>query len=138
MREPLDVLVFYVPVPDTDHVLDALFAVGAGHIGNYDSCAFVASGMGRFRPLEGANPAIGKVGDLEMVAENRVEVTFPRSLRATVVAALRRAHPYEEPAFHVVENEAQDCGIRASTTSAAYSTSFSGRYPMALSSNSRS
>ena len=53
MREPLDVLVFYVPVPDTDHVLDALFAVGAGHIGNYDSCAFVASGMGRFRPLEG-------------------------------------------------------------------------------------
>ena len=105
MREPLDVLVFYVPVPDTDHVLDALFAVGAGHIGNYDSCAFVASGMGRFRPLEGANPAIGKVGDLE----NRVEVTFPRSLRATVVAALRRAHPYEEPAFHVVENAAQDC-----------------------------
>ena len=44
-----------------------------------------------------------------MVAENRVEVTFPRSLRATVVTALRRAHPYEEPAFHVVENAAQDC-----------------------------
>ena len=44
-----------------------------------------------------------------MVAENRVEVTFPRSLRATVVTALRQAHPYEEPAFHVVENAAQDC-----------------------------
>ena len=109
MREPLDVLVFYLPVPDTDHVLEALFAAGAGHIGNYDSCAFVAAGTGRFRPLEGADPAIGKVGDLEMVAENRVEVTFPRRLRATVVAALRRAHPYEEPAFHVVENAAQDC-----------------------------
>ena len=108
MREPLDVLVFYVPVPDTDHVLDALFAVGAGHIGNYDSCAFVASGMGRFRPLEGANPAIGKVGDLEMVAENRVELTFARPLQGKVIEALRKAHPYEEPAFHVVENAAHD------------------------------
>ena len=109
MRDPLDVLVFSVPVPDTDHVLEELFRAGAGHIGNYDSCAFVAAGTGRFRPLEGADPAIGHVGDLEMVTENRVEVTFPRRLRATVVAALRRAHPYEEPAFHVLENAAQDC-----------------------------
>lgn len=102
----LDVLVFYVPVPDTDAVLGALFAVGAGHIGDYDSCAFVAPGRGQFRPLTGADPAIGEVGELTFVEENRVELTFPRELREAVVAALRNSHPYEEPAFHVIANVA--------------------------------
>ena len=106
MAEPLDILVFYVPIPDTDTVLKALFAVGAGAIGAYDSCAFVAPGVGQFRPLAGANPAIGEVGNLELVAENRVELTFPRNLRGAVVDALRAAHPYEEPAFHVLVNQA--------------------------------
>lgn len=102
----LDVLVFYVPVPDTDGVLAALFAAGAGKLGNYDECAFVAAGRGQFRPLPGADPTIGAVGQREYVEENRVELTFPRGLRADVVAALRAAHPYEEPAFHVLENRA--------------------------------
>lgn len=106
MTEPLDVLVFYVPVADTDDVLAALFDVGAGRVGDYDSCAFVAAGAGQFRPLPGANPTIGEVGVVEKVAENRVELTFRRSLRETVVARLREAHPYEEPAFHVLRNEA--------------------------------
>ncbi|MBK8461742.1 MAG: hypothetical protein IPL36_01335 [Nigerium sp.] len=105
MSEPLDVLVFYVPVADTDRVLAALFEVGAGCIGHYDSCAFVASGTGQFRPLAGAHPVVGEVGSLERLAENRVELTFPRSLRPTVVGRLRDAHPYEEPAFHVLRNE---------------------------------
>ncbi|MDO5065673.1 MAG: hypothetical protein Q4D96_00130 [Propionibacteriaceae bacterium] len=105
MGEPLDVLVCYIPIAETDTVLAALFAAGAGAIGNYDSCAFVTSGMGQFRPLAGANPTIGEVGDLEKVAENRVEVTFPRSLREPVVEALRKSHPYEEPAFHVLANQ---------------------------------
>lgn len=98
----LDVLVFYVPVPDTDRVLQALFDAGAGHIGDYDSCAFVAPGLGQFRPLRGANPTIGEVGELTHVEENRVELTFPREMRGDVVAALLAAHPYEEPAFHVI------------------------------------
>lgn len=102
----LDVLVFYVPVADTDGVLAALFDAGAGHIGDYDSCAFIAPGRGQFRPLAGADPTIGRVGEVEHVDENRVELTFLRHLRATVVAALREAHPYEEPAFHVLENQA--------------------------------
>lgn len=106
MTEPLDVLVFYVPVEDTDDVLAALFDVGAGQVGDYDSCAFVAAGTGQFRPLPGANPTIGEVGVVEKVAENRVELIFRRSLRETVVARLREAHPYEEPAFHVLRNEA--------------------------------
>ena len=102
----LDVLVFYVPVEDTDAVLSALFAVGAGEIGDYDSCAFVLEGRGQFRPRQGANPTIGAVGELEYVAENRVELTFPKTIREQAVAALRQAHPYEEPAFHVLENVA--------------------------------
>lgn len=102
----LDVLVFYVPVEDTDEVLDALFAVGAGRIGDYDRGAFVVAGRGQFRPLEGANPTLGEVGTVEYVKENRVELVFPRAHRNVVVAALREAHPYEEPAFHVLENAA--------------------------------
>lgn len=105
MPEPLDVLVFYVPLDDTEQVLAALFAVGAGAIGAYDSCAFITTGTGQFRPLAGADPTIGAVGQLTRVRENRVELTFPRRLRGTVIEALRSAHPYEEPAFHVLTNQ---------------------------------
>ena len=102
----LDVLVFYVPVADTDAVLSAVFVAGGGQIGNYDQCAFVVEGRGQFRPLMGAHPTLGEVGKLEHVAENRVELTFPRPMREAVIAALREAHPYEEPAFHVLKNVA--------------------------------
>lgn len=101
----LDILVFYVPVQDTDAVLEELFAVGAGRIGDYDKGAFVITGTGQFRPLAGATPAIGEVGKVERVPENRVELVFPRGLRDSVVATLLQAHPYEEPAFHVLENQ---------------------------------
>ena len=104
----LDVLVCYVPAPDTERVLAALFAAGAGTIGAYRDCAFVAAGTGQFRPLPGANPTIGRVGDLEKVRENRVELVLPRHRRRAVVAALRQAHPYEEPAFHVIETADTD------------------------------
>jgi hypothetical protein len=99
----LDVLVVYVPVPDTERVLAALFEAGAGAIGHYRECAWVTEGTGQFRPLPGSRPAIGSTGRLEKVAENRVEVVLARGLRRQVVAALRAAHPYEEPAFHVLE-----------------------------------
>lgn len=111
MSEPLDVLVCYVPAEHTQAVLAGLFAAGAGSVGEYEECAFVSQGTGQFRPVGAANPAIGTVGELEFVAEHRVELTFPRSRRAAVVEALRRVHPYEEPAFHVLRNEAdQEAG----------------------------
>ena len=106
MGAPLDVLVAHVPATDTEQVLTALFAVGAGAVGEYRECAFVLRGEGRFRPVAGANPTIGVVGEPTRVAEDRIEVTYPRALRAQVVAALRAAHPYEEPSFHVLENAA--------------------------------
>ena len=99
----LDVLVFHVPVDDTDRVLGAVLAAGAGSVGDYRDCAFVTAGTGQFRPVAGARPTIGAVGALEKVAENRVELVLDRALRGAVVAALRAAHPYEEPAFHLLE-----------------------------------
>ncbi len=100
---PLDKLVTFVPRADADAVLDALAAAGAGAIGDYDRCAFRVDGTGTFRPLSGAEPAIGSVGSISEVAETRLEMVLPRQSRAAVVAALRAAHPYEEVAFDLYE-----------------------------------
>lgn len=92
----------YVPAENADAVRAAMFAAGAGRLGDYTQCSWTASGIGQFLPGDGATPAIGTVGAVERVAEDRVEMVAPRSLRAAVIAALRGAHPYEEPAFDVV------------------------------------
>ena len=84
-------------------VILALFAAGAGQIETYDQCSWSVPGTGQFRPLDGARPALGSVGDLETVAEERIEVLAPRGRREAVLAALRAAHPYEVPAFDVLE-----------------------------------
>lgn len=97
--EPLDKLVVFVPLADAETVLDALAAAGAGRLGDYERCAWSTEGTGTFRPLPGAHPAIGTVGAVEQVPEARVEMVLPSRLRGQVVAALRAAHPYEEPAF---------------------------------------
>ncbi|MFY9915417.1 MAG: Nif3-like dinuclear metal center hexameric protein [Nocardioidaceae bacterium] len=101
--DPLDKLVTFVPVADAQQVIDALARIGAGHVGDYDRCAFLTAGEGTFRPGTHANPTIGSVGRIEVVAETRIEMVLVRSLRRDVVAALRAVHPYEEPAFDVVE-----------------------------------
>ena len=98
----LDKLTVYVPAADADRLRDVLAEVGAGQIGDYDHASFSTSGTGRFRPLDGAVPAIGEVGRVEAVDEQRIEVVLPRSRRTTVVSAMLAAHPYEEPAYDVV------------------------------------
>jgi dinuclear metal center YbgI/SA1388 family protein len=100
--EPLDKLVVFVPRVDAQRLIDALAGAGAGALGDYDRCAWTTEGTGTFRPLTGATPAIGKVGRVEQVAETRVEMVVPPSRRAAVLAALRAAHPYEEPAFDLL------------------------------------
>ena len=92
-----------VPSTDTDRVQAALFAAGAGRIGDYAECSWRVGGVGQFRPLTGANPTIGAVGGVEQVSEDRVEMVASRRLRGDLVKALRAAHPYEEPAFDVFE-----------------------------------
>jgi dinuclear metal center YbgI/SA1388 family protein len=101
--DPLDKLVTFVPHENAEEVRAAITAAGAGRIGDYDSCTFTAEGEGRFRPLDGATPAIGRVGEVEVVAESRVEAIVPRGRRRQVLEALRTVHPYEEPAFDVLE-----------------------------------
>ena len=101
--DPLDKYIVFVPVADTEALIDAMAAAGAGRIGDYDRAAFSAPGTGTFRPLEGANPTIGSIGRIESVAESMLQMIAPRRRRADVVAALRAAHPYEEPAFDVIE-----------------------------------
>lgn len=100
---PLDKVVTFVPHEHADTVRAALAAAGAGGIGDYESCSFSTTGEGRFRPLDGAEPAVGQVGSMTVVPETRVESVLPRSRRASVVRALLDAHPYEEPAFDVIE-----------------------------------
>ena len=100
---PVDKLTVYVPAADADRLREALAAAGAGTIGDYDSASFSTPGEGRFRPTAGANPILGEVGRLEVVDEVRVEVVLARPRRTAVVAALLAAHPYEEPAYDVVE-----------------------------------
>jgi dinuclear metal center YbgI/SA1388 family protein len=100
---PVDMLTVYVPAGDAERLREAIAAAGAGTIGDYDSASFSSAGEGRFRPLEGASPTVGEVGRLEVVDEVRVEVMLPRPRRTAVVAAMLDAHPYEEPAYAVVE-----------------------------------
>lgn len=99
----LDKVTVFVPRPDADRVRAALADAGAGQIGDYDRASFSTSGEGRFRPLPGAQPAIGEVGRAEVVDEVRIEAVLPRSRRTPVLRAMLAVHPYEEPAYDVVE-----------------------------------
>lgn len=99
----LDQIVCFTPAGHTQSVVDAMAAAGAGEIGAYDRCHFRSAGTGSFRPGEIANPFIGAAGTVEEVVEDRVEMVLPRTRRPGVVAAMLAAHPYEEPAYHVLE-----------------------------------
>ena len=94
-------LVVFVPPTALEAVRDAVFAAGAGRIGDYERCSWYTQGTGTFLPVPGADPTIGEVGAEEHVPEVRLETVFPAERQDEVVEALRRAHPYEEPAFDV-------------------------------------
>ena len=92
-------LVVFVPREALDRVRDALFEAGAGHIGDYERCSWYTAGTGTFLGGESTDPTVGERGREERVAELRLETVYPVEREADVVAALREAHPYEEPAF---------------------------------------
>jgi len=96
-------LVVFVPADSAGRVADAVFAAGAGRMGSYSHCGFGGEGTGTFLPLEGAKPAIGSKGRFEKVAEVRFETIVPAEKLDGVIAAMRRAHPYEMPAFDVIK-----------------------------------
>jgi hypothetical protein len=96
-------LVVFVPEGALDDVRDALFAAGAGRIGEYERCSWYTPGTGTFLAGEAADPSIGERGREQRVPELRLETVFPDDRHEDVLMALRAAHPYEEPAFDVYQ-----------------------------------
>jgi dinuclear metal center YbgI/SA1388 family protein len=105
-------LVTFVPEKDAPRVSEALFAAGAGRIGAYTHCSFITQGTGTFFGEEGkTNPAVGESGKLERAEELRVETVVPMTKVEAVIRALRKAHPYEEPAFDLNQLAAPPEGL---------------------------
>ncbi|RAU83495.1 Nif3-like dinuclear metal center hexameric protein [Pontibacter arcticus] len=106
-------LVTFAPVQNTEQVLAALHKAGAGQIGDYKDCSFQVQGTGRFLPTGNADPTIGQPGKPEQVQESRIEVIFPAHLQHKILAALFKAHPYEEVAHYLytLENTNQEVGL---------------------------
>jgi hypothetical protein len=94
-------LCFFVPESHVEVTKAAVFGAGAGRIGDYEHCCWQVAGQGQFRPLPGSRPFLGETDRLETLAEYRVEMVCADDCVAAAVAALKRAHPYEEPAYEV-------------------------------------
>ncbi|MDT8427280.1 MAG: YqfO family protein [Pseudomonadales bacterium] len=98
-------LCFFVPESHVESVKTAVFGAGGGRIGDYDCCAWQTLGEGQFRPGAQARPFIGRSGEVERVAEYKVELVCSEELIHAVLAAMKQAHPYEEPAYDVMRLE---------------------------------
>jgi dinuclear metal center YbgI/SA1388 family protein len=106
-------LVIFVPDANLDAVREAVCAAGAGGLGRYTQCSFSAPGEGTFLPGEGTSPHVGSIGTLHRETERRLELLVPKARLHGVLAAMRAAHPYEEPAFDIIpiENADEDVGL---------------------------
>lgn len=100
-------LAVYVPESHRDSLKQALFQAGAGKIGNYDSCCWETQGTGQFRPLPGSHPFLGSQDRVEHTPEWKIELIVPTDKIRAVIAALKKAHPYETPAFHCIPVETE-------------------------------
>jgi len=96
---------FYVPEKQCEQVKQAMFDAGAGILGNYQECSWQTLGQGQFKPLEGSQPFLGKQGELEKVAEYKVEMICTEENIKPVIQALKSSHPYEVPAYFVTKSE---------------------------------
>jgi dinuclear metal center YbgI/SA1388 family protein len=109
-RERFYKLAVFVPRDHAEKVRAAMCEQGAGQIGNYDNCSFSTPGEGSFKPLEGSNPVVGKRGELERVAEVKVEVVLRREIAGRVIGAMIAAHPYEEVAHDLIPLHNKEIG----------------------------
>lgn len=94
-------IVVFVPKNHADKIRTVLGKAGAGHIGKYDYCSFSSLGIGRFRPLKGTKPFIGKPYKIESLKEEKIETVCYLKILKKVLRAVKKAHPYEEPAIDV-------------------------------------
>jgi len=106
-------LVTYAPIAEAEKIRTVLFEAGAGKIGNYEECSFNVEGIGTFKPIEGADPYIGKIGKRQEEPEERISVIFPTHLENKILAKLMAHHPYEEVAYEIfqLENQNQEIGL---------------------------
>ncbi|MGB0453756.1 MAG: NGG1p interacting factor NIF3 [Bacteriovoracaceae bacterium] len=98
-------LAVYVPETHSEIVKESLFKAGAGRIGDYSHCSFETKGLGQFKPLPGTNPHVGLLNELEKVEEVKVEMVVEGKIIKQVIEALKKSHPYETPAYHVLKCE---------------------------------
>ena len=96
-------LEFYVPVDASQTVKNAIFAAGGGAIGNYQKCCWETLGQGQFEAKVGADPHIGEIDSLKTLPELKVELVCSESIIKDVVSALKKSHPYEEPAYNIIQ-----------------------------------
>ncbi len=94
-------LIFFVPAPSLEMVKKELFALGAGKSKTYAACCWETLGTFQFIPLEHSDPAVGKKGELNAIAEYKVEMLCEKTLLKNVLAKLKEVHPYEEPAYEI-------------------------------------
>ena len=98
-------IIVYSPLSHSEQIREAIGKAGGGRLGKYVFCSFSTKGVGRFKPEEGANPHIGKIGELESVEEERIEISVEDSLVQSVISAIKEVHPYEEVALDVYNLE---------------------------------
>jgi hypothetical protein len=99
MTEKYYKLEFYIPEDHAESVKQAVFAAGAGKLGNYDYCCWTTAGKGQFKPCAGSNPFIGQQDTVEYVTELKIEIICAAEYIEAVIEALKKAHPYETPAY---------------------------------------
>ncbi len=111
-KQWLSKLVTFVPETDAESLRQAIFDAGGGNIGNYSACSFNSKGTGTFKGNKASNPIIGEREKLESAEELKVEIVFPKFLERNIIAAMKKAHPYEEVAFDIIplENYWQQTG----------------------------
>ena len=98
-------IVVFSPTTHSEKLREVMSNAGAGIIGNYTHCTFTSKGIGRFKPMNGANPTIGSVGKIEEVEEERIETVCSEKNLKNILKAIREAHPYEETATDVYQIE---------------------------------
>lgn len=96
-------VITFVPQSHAEAVQRAMFTAGAGTLGNYDCCSYSSTGTGTFRAMNGANPFVGAVGEIHNESEIKIEVITPVAKKTAVIKAMIEAHPYEEPAFDIIQ-----------------------------------
>jgi dinuclear metal center YbgI/SA1388 family protein len=118
----------YAPIQDVDKISQAIFNAGAGKIGKYTETSFQIKGEGAFKPLEGAKPFVGKIGERKVVEEIKIETIVPERNLESVILAMKKAHPYEEPAYDIYElkiNQSFGIGILGEIAKEVELTEFS-------------